>query len=72
MIVHDFYCVKCGNKGIPISRRANKFSSKMHLKELWCVHCKDTINHVECTSEEDVERFKRRFQEGYYIGKEKK
>ena len=69
--MHSFYCVQCGNKGIPISRVHN-LREKMHLKELWCVHCKEIVNHAECRDDADVRRFKIRFKEGYYIGKEHK
>lgn len=44
----DFYCTKCGNKGIPIARQARAKREAGHLKKLWCPHCKDFINHVEC------------------------
>ena len=44
---HEFYCVKCGNKGIPVFRTKNKEIG--HLKKLWCMQCKQETNHAECT-----------------------
>ena len=46
--ISDFYCVKCGNKGIPIPRKLNSTREPGHLKKLYCLYCKDTVNHVEC------------------------
>ena len=45
---HDFYCCKCGNKGLPIIRQKKKQREAGHLKKLWCIKCKEEINHVEC------------------------
>ena len=48
MTSHDFYCMKCGNKGIPLSRKTGHQHSKFHRKKLYCVYCKEEVNHVEC------------------------
>lgn len=45
---NDFYCVKCGNKGIPIARKKGQEREAGHLKKLYCLKCKDETNHVEC------------------------
>ena len=45
--VSDFYCTECGNKGIPIFRRANQKKEPGHLKKLYCPICKKDTNHVE-------------------------
>lgn len=64
---HSFYCIKCGNKGIPIMRRQSFQHKKMHRKKLYCLHCKEEINHIECKTLEDVETFKINFENGVYI-----
>jgi hypothetical protein len=69
---HNFYCCKCGAKGIPVVRKQNKLREKMHLKQLWCINCKEVVNHVECYDDKDVAKFLERFKNGYYIGKEYK
>lgn len=45
---NDFYCVKCGNKGIPIARKKGQEREAGHLKKLYCLKCKEETNHVEC------------------------
>ena len=44
---HEFYCCKCGTKGLPILRRVGKEKEKGHLKKLYCYKCKMKINHLE-------------------------
>ena len=44
----EFYCVKCGEKGIPISRIRGKEREAGHLKKLYCLTCKTDTNHAEC------------------------
>ena len=43
----DFYCVKCGQKGIPIARKIGSQREAGHLKKLYCMHCKAEVNHAE-------------------------
>lgn len=45
---HEFYCVCCGNKGIPIPRRKGAEREPGHLKKLFCLTCQTETNHVEC------------------------
>ena len=45
---HEFYCVKCRNKGIPIPRRKGAEREPGHLKKLFCLTCQKETNHVEC------------------------
>lgn len=42
-----FSCTRCGQIGIPISRKKNKSRESGHLKKLWCLNCKAETNHVE-------------------------
>lgn len=44
----SFYCIKCGKKGIPVLRKKGKEREAGHLKKLYCIHCQQEINHVEC------------------------
>ena len=44
----DFYCTRCGRQGIPIPRKKGAEREAGHLKKLWCLYCKEEINHVEC------------------------
>ena len=59
----DFYCTECGHKNFPIIR-AGKAREAGHLKKLYCIHCKREVNHYECYSTIDVEKFKRKFKNG--------
>jgi hypothetical protein len=65
-VVHDFYCIGCRNKGIPLARNTGFQHGKMHRKKLFCLHCKCEINHVECKTYADVEKFKEDFENGVY------
>ncbi len=48
MMMSDFYCTQCGNKGIPVIRYDNKIREPGHLKKLYCIYCNQENNHVEC------------------------
>ena len=65
-VEHSFYCIKCGNRGIPLRRNAGHQHSKLHRKKLYCPYCKMEINHVECKNDEDVYNFKLDFEEGVF------
>ena len=43
----DFYCTRCGNKGIPIFRIAGQERSPGHLKKIFCLYCQKETNMVE-------------------------
>lgn len=47
LFISDFYCVCCGNKGIPIPRKYNKSHESGHLKKIYCMYCKTETNHAE-------------------------
>ena len=64
---HDFYCMKCGNKGIPLSRNIGHQRSKFHRKKLYCVYCKQEVNHIECRNTMEVNKFKEEFSNGLYV-----
>lgn len=64
----EFYCCRCGAKGMPVIRKQSKQREKGHLKKLWCIHCKDEVNHVEIRPFDDYnyEDFKEDFEEGIF------
>ena len=45
---NEFYCVICGNRGIPICRRKGAEREAGHLKKLFCLNCGKETNHAEC------------------------
>ena len=57
--IHDFYCLNCGNKGIELPRKKGQ-------KKLYCLTCKTDVNHIECKTIEEVEKFKEEFKRGVY------
>ena len=50
IVLSEFYCTKCGNKGIPIMRRKGAEREAGHLKWIFCLKCQQEWNHVECKS----------------------
>ena len=65
-ILHNFYCINCGNKGIELMRQQSHKHSKHHRKKLYCIHCQCEVNHVECKNERDIQEFKWNFRNGVY------
>ena len=65
-ITHDFYCLNCGKRGIPIQRNRSHMHSKNHRKKLYCCNCKCEVNHLEIFSLADLEKFKIDFANGVY------
>lgn len=63
---HSFYCIKCGQKGIPLMRKRGHQRPNHHRKKLYCVFCKEEVNHVECSTMAEVYDFKERFELGEY------
>lgn len=64
--LHRFFCGRCGNEGIPILRNSGHLHSKEHKKKLYCIHCKEEVNHIECRNYAELEEFKTKFKEGIY------
>ena len=64
---HSFYCLNCGNKGIPIMRKMGHQHGRMHRKKLYCLTCKCEVNHMECRTPVDVEEFLINFEAGVYV-----
>ena len=65
--LHDFYCLKCGNKSFGCFRKSGFQHEKFHRKKLYCIYCRTEVNHVECKTYEDVQEFKEAFNEGKFI-----
>ncbi len=63
---HKFFCINCGRESIPLPRRESHKHKSMHRKDLYCPWCKHTVNHIECSTIEEEEEFKRNFIEGVY------
>lgn len=48
LVLSEFYCTKCGNKGIPIMRKKGAEREAGHLKKIFCLKCQQEWNHAEC------------------------
>lgn len=67
-----FFCTKCGNEGIPILR--NQMREPGHLKRLYCLHCKEVINHAEVSeigNKYTHEDFLEEFNNGRFVNGER-
>ena len=69
----EFYCTKCGKRGIPIARNKGRQREVGHLKKLFCLHCQEETNHAEVRpfgnyTEDD---FKEEFALGRFINGQK-
>lgn len=63
---HQFYCINCGKRGIPLARTRAKSREKFHRKKLYCLNCGTEVNHVECRNKEEVDQFLEWFDEGVF------
>lgn len=65
----DFYCTKCGKKGIPIIRRAGHQREAGHLKRLYCIYCQEETNHAEIRpfGDYNLEDFLEEFELGRFV-----
>ena len=64
--IHDFYCMKCGNKVYSIPRPVSHQYKKHHRKKLWCPWCGMTLNCVECRNDSEIYDFKMMFEDGEF------
>ena len=64
----EFYCTKCGSRGIPIVRRVGKQREAGHLKKLYCLNCKEEVNHVEVKQSGGytIREFQAEFEKGNF------
>lgn len=65
-LMHEFYCMNCGNRSYSLPRKQNKMKEKFHRKALFCPHCKCDVNHIECRNDEEILEFKEAFENGDY------
>lgn len=67
--VSEFYCTKCGRRGVPISRRIGHQREAGHLKKLYCIYCKEEVNHAEVRpfGEYNYEDFQKEFKLGRFL-----
>ena len=63
---HSFYCIKCGNKGIPLMRKQGFQHERFHRKKMYCPFCKEEVNHIECKTLDEIEEFRENFENGVY------
>ena len=63
-ITNDFYCIQCGQKGLPVQRKQGKARGVFHRKKLWCCNCKVEINHVEVRNDYERDCFKEMYENG--------
>ena len=68
---HKFFCLNCGEEGIPLPRKRGQQRKSFHRKKMYCIHCHNTVNHIECKSSEEAQKFKQEFGEGVYIDEAK-
>lgn len=70
MTMHDFYCTKCGNKGLNIMRKDGQLREPGHLKKLYCLFCKEEVNHAEVRDigqKYSYEDFRQEFELGRFV-----
>ena len=58
--------MNCGQKGFDLPRKKSHQHEKFHRKVLYCPWCKEEVNHIECRTPEEIEEFKKNFEEGVY------
>ena len=66
MVSHDFYCINCGKKGIPLARKRGHQHSSFHRKKLYCIYCQKEVNMDECKNEFEVQEFLENYANGVY------
>ena len=66
--ISDFYCTRCGRRGIPLPRKKSKIHEPGHLKKLYCIYCQEEVNHVEIRpfGSYSYEDFKKEFERGVF------
>lgn len=65
-VTSDFYCLRCGGKGIPLPRRESLQHETFHRKKLWCCYCGTMVNHVEIRSYDELLEFQENWDAGIY------
>ena len=65
-VSHDFYCLNCGHKSIPIMRNRGHAHANKHRKKLYCPFCKTEVNHIEVKTLEEKDWFLEEFKKGSF------
>ena len=67
--ISNFYCTKCGHKGIPILRKPGQTREPGHLKKLYCLYCDEEVNMVEIKNngKYTLEDFLIEFENGNFV-----
>lgn len=69
ILISDFYCTKCGQKGINVWRKRGSEREAGHLKKLWCFNCNEEVNFCEIkpnSSKYTYEDFKTEYEYGNF------
>ena len=68
LLSSHFYCTQCGNEGIPVQRIKGQERKGGHLKKLYCIYCKEEVNHVEIKDNDlyTYEDFREEFELGRF------
>jgi transcription elongation factor Elf1 len=64
---HDFYCLNCGARNIPVFRSRGRCKEQFHRKKLYCPNCGVTCNHVEIRNDQEAYDFRFSFEAGDFI-----
>lgn len=64
--IHDFYCLNCGKRGLPVVRPQAHRREQFHRKKLYCAYCGLTVNHIEVKSDEEAYEFRQAFENGEF------
>lgn len=71
-VISDFYCINCGKMVIPVWRKKAHLREPGHRKALYCVNCKQIVNHIEIRTGEEAVKFHNDFAAGKYREEAKK
>ena len=61
---HEFYCINCGQRNIPLARQDAQKREKFHRKKMYCYHCKKIVNNIECKNDSEIYEFRTMFING--------
>lgn len=64
--LNSFYCINCGNKSMELPRKRGCRSETFHRKNLYCPHCKLTLNHIEIKNDYEKFEFLEMFKKGIF------
>lgn len=64
-------CLNCGKAAYSLPRKVSHQYKRGHMKKLYCPHCKQEINCVECFDDTDIFNFKIKFENGEYENERK-